>query len=742
VSPEQIEETHVSTLRQISLEVPSLVIQGFNPRNATVTIRGLGAVAGVSGLEQGVGVYVDGVYQARPAITVFGLWDLSGVEVLRGPQGTLNGKNTTAGAINITTIAPSFTPESTIETSVGNYSYSQVRGIVNGRIGDSDFALRLSGDLTNRTGNIFDTTNNAKWNDFHSFAPKAQLLYAPNDDFTVRVIADYNAQKEEAGIYVAEAVLPTTLGNGSTVLGYYQKAARFPTYQPIVPDPAARFTDTGTDSTIVMNTGGFSTQVDAKIEGGNTLTSITAFRWWNWNPSIDGDSIGLPISTKGNLATMQRQVSQELRIASPPGALGGLFDYTAGLYYFWQNGTEYQDSAYGTAAGGWYLSPIGGVVAPASTLNGLASLANVYSTTNSLASYASGTYHIIPNLNLTLGVRYTYEAKVGEYNEWASDPVPISSLPTVWQAPSATERAALAPTASYAINTESGRPTGNAILSYRINDQALVYTSFSRGFKGAGLNLVTPTAGVSHTVGPETIDAYELGAKTNFFDNRLTLNTDLFLENDFDYQAQEQTVVSGRAINYVGNIPKVRTEGVEVSARALIYEGLTAKFSATYDNAFYASFGNAQCPYVYSYYGSCNLTGSPLFGVSRFSLFGGVEYQHQMGSIEPHELGFYKLNGQQVIGFIGGDVTYRSSFYGQLNDDPYTRVPPYTLFYLHAGARTEDGRLSLLFWVRNLLNKTYFDQITVTNNSATSIGLANAVLGEPRYFGMTLAAKF
>jgi iron complex outermembrane receptor protein len=423
---------------------------------------------------------------------------------------------------------------------------------------------------------------------------------------------------------------------------------------------------------------------------------------------------------------------------------GGLLDYSAGVYYFWQHNREHTDQGYGSAAGAWYLSPINGVIAPSDTLNTLKSQGDISSTTNSYSGFASGTYHMAPDLNLTGGLRYTYEVKNGTFNSYQFDSIPISSLPSIWQASATSLRSALAPTTAYSAQIQNGAISGTVNLSYRFNEEVFAYASYSRGFKGAGLNLVSQvgTAGISPTVAPETVDAYEIGVKTNLFDNRLAFNANLFLENAANYQATSYTIINGVQQQFIGNVGQVRSQGVEVDARAILYEGLTAQFAATYDDGIYVSYPRAQCPYLYSYGSTCNLSGAPLSGLSRLTFFAGTEYQHLIGNVDAHEFGFYKLNQQNLIGYIGGDVSYRSSFLSALNDDPFSRIPAYSLFGLHAGARTEDGNLNVSLWVRNLTNKTYLQQIAVGTSGATGIGVATAILGDPRFFGMTMTAKF
>ncbi|ACB96649.1 TonB-dependent receptor [Beijerinckia indica] len=732
ISASQIQATHVFNLRQIAAQVPSLQIQGFNPRNATLTIRGLGSNTGIvnSGLEQGVGIYIDGVYYARPAITVFDLWDLSGVEVLRGPQGTAFGKNATAGAINISTELPTFARTMKADFSVGNWGYTQFRGAVSSRIADSDFAFRLAGYVTNRNGNIYNSTHHEYWNDLHSGGVKAQILFEPSEDLRVRVIGDYNAQKEESGFSIIKQALPTTLANGSSVVGYYEKAARFPDYNAVIANPSDRVTPIDSDHTLVMNTGGISVQADAKIFDAHRLTSITAFRWWGWNSSLDGDSLGLPIQTAANLPTFQRQVSQEIRLASPEGgALDGHLDYTLGFFYFWQHNREHQYNAWGQAASTWYL----GANAPISALNGLTSLGDISSTTNSYSGFGQATFHILPDFDLTAGLRYNDDVKNGTYNAWqGNNAVPIAQLPAAYQASAASLRNNLAPTTAYSAFAESGNFSGTAKLSYRFNDQLFGYASYAHGFIGPGLNLtpVTGTSGISPVVAPETVDSYEVGVKTDWLDHRLSLNANLFLQLADNYQASTYAYIGSRYVSYIGNVGRIRTRGFEIDSHAQITDDLTATFSATYNDATFLSYPKAQCPFAYSYLSTCDLSGQPLTGVSRFALFLGAEYKHSIGHYAD----------QDIIGYIGGDLTYRSSFFSTLNDDPFGLVPAYSVIGLHAGFRTQDGNYDVAFWVKNLANTTYYAQISVGSSSAVPV--ATAILGDPRQVGMTISAKF
>src|SRR5262245_6825569 len=180
--------------QQLAILVPSLYYNSANPRNTAYTIRGLGSntlsvSAANDGIEPGVGFYVDGVYHGRPATAAFDFTDIDRIEVLRGPQGTLFGKNTTGGAISIVSRKPTFTPESSGEVSFGNYDYMQAKTSFSGPLTET-VAGRLSAQVTRRDGVIHNVKTDKELNSMNNVALRGQLLFQPSDDFSLRLIAD------------------------------------------------------------------------------------------------------------------------------------------------------------------------------------------------------------------------------------------------------------------------------------------------------------------------------------------------------------------------------------------------------------------------------------------------------------------------------------------------------------------------------------------------------------------------
>src|SRR5690606_20874299 len=213
---------NVSRLQNI---VPSLQFYSTNPRNTFVTIRGLGLPFGLTndGIETGVGYYVDGVFYARPAAATLDFIDVERIEVLRGPQGTLFGKNTTSGAILITTRKPSFTPELDFELSYGDDNYTQAKASITGPLGER-VAGRLSFSGTQREGNLYHTVLDKYVNDINNGGLRGQLLITPSDETDLLVALDYTRQRPDGVAQVLAGVVPTYRGTPGFTSSLYGTA--------------------------------------------------------------------------------------------------------------------------------------------------------------------------------------------------------------------------------------------------------------------------------------------------------------------------------------------------------------------------------------------------------------------------------------------------------------------------------------------------------------------------------------
>ncbi|MEJ0023343.1 MAG: hypothetical protein WDN76_07820 [Alphaproteobacteria bacterium] len=361
--------------------------------------------------------------------------DIDNIQLLRGPQGTLFGKNVVSGAIDVKTREPSFERETSAEITYGNYNQARASIAYDTPLGDK-VAVRASYLFSGRDGIIDNTKFKKDWDDQINNAARLDFLYKPSDAFKLRLIGDYSMQQGEMGFQSVAAVLPTTLDNGSQVRGFYRRAADVG-YVPIAIDPFSRRVDIDSTQFDKMPTWGVQGQADWDT-GPVTLTSITAYRRWKWIPNYDGDQIGANVATQGIVITNQQQFSQEFRATSNTG---GAIDYTGGLYYFWQKADDLQVSAYGRDATVWLATPNNPTAAastlPSAALDGLAGLSHVVPQTYSYAAYGQSTWHITPAFRLTGGLRYTYEHKTGSYDAypgtWNSTLAPLSSFPTAQQ---------------------------------------------------------------------------------------------------------------------------------------------------------------------------------------------------------------------------------------------------------------------------------------------------------------------
>lgn len=729
VGAETLEKTGNYTLTQIQQIVPSLQVFSFNPRNTNINIRGLGSNVALTndGLENGVGFYIDNVYYGRVGQTQFDLVDLQQVEVLRGPQGTLFGKNTTSGAINITSRRPSFDPEFSGEASVGDYGYYQLRGSASGGLVDDLVAVRLSGAVTERRGFLYNTTQKERAQDYSNWSVRGQLLITPTPDFEVKIIGDFSRQKQNHVLNVFAGYFGT-YDNGAVIPNNFaQRAARFPTYSFPTIDPFARLGEANSHYQSNMDGYGVSGQVDWDV-GPAKLTSITAYRWWDWNPANDGDSTSLPVITKAQQLNRQRQFSQEIRLASDTD---GPVDYVVGAYYFWQIIRGYGASAYGPAAALWNrpaTSPIP-LAAWEAALNGFEANSTSDPQTRSYALFGQADWKINDRLTLTGGLRFTHEKKDGSFNQYHVAGTNLATLPTDVAAAAVLVRAQFNPLISYSTGFSDNSLSGLATLSWKVSDDALVYATYSRGNKSGGLNLTNLPAGIKADVAPEKVDSYELGIKSQWLDKAVTLNVAGFWTEIGDYQTAitEQVPSSVNFRQYIANIPGVRSRGFEADLNAAPTERVSFYASAAYADTTYSEYPNApQAPERLNLGSIQDLTGKQLPGVPKFTYTLGGDVSAPLGA----------LGGRDLSLYAHADYSHRSTFNTSSSDSRYADVPAYGIANARIGIRTEDGLLDLSIWARNLFDKEYFQTL-----SPAVTGIVTSLIGEPRTIGATLRTK-
>jgi iron complex outermembrane recepter protein len=696
---------------QVGQQVPTLQYTSSNPRNTAINIRGLGVSFGLAndGLEQGVGFYVDGVYNSRPAAASFDLLDVDRVEVLRGPQGTLFGKNTTAGALNISTKLPSFDWAGEVEGSIGTHKFVQAKASLTGPFSDA-VAFRVSASHTSRDGFVKSTRTGRNVNDLDNLGIRGQLLFKLSDAFNVRLIGDYNLSDADCCTQVFY-VYGQTLKSANrqfpalaASLGYSVPGSFYD-----------RLADVDGRLNARSESGGFSLNADYDF-GNTTLTSISAWRWWDWKPANDRDYTSLDIVRQSANPVQQNQYSQELRLSSNGK---NVVDFTVGAFAYYQKLKGQNVTEWGKDADEWLLFKAG------DKLSGYTTTSKAVSTIESYAAYGQATWHVTDALSLTPGLRYTYERKKADYAAIVFGgglAVPDADMLSIFR-PQAFPNT---------VKVNKGAVTGDVNLSYKVAPDVLVYGSYARGFKSAGINLAGLPFNASNlpvlskaVVSPEKNQSYELGVKSQFFNRLLTANIALFRSDVKNFQANVVDTGPGALRGYLANIEKVRSQGVEWDLSVSPVSGFSGYVRGAYTKAKYVSFANAPCPLelIANSTGVCDLSGKQLPGTSPWSVAWGLDYSQDAGAGKV---------------FVGLDANYRSSFYADSSDSKYLRIKGYGLANVRLGYRAEAG-WEVFGLVRNLFDKNYAVQLTPqTGNS----GFISGIPGDPRTFQVTARYKF
>jgi iron complex outermembrane receptor protein len=717
--------TNTINVAQLTQLAPSLNYSSPNPRNTALTIRGLGssvvAVAQANdGLEPGVGFYVDQVYHARPATAVFDFLDLERVEVLRGPQGTLFGKNTTAGALNISTRKASFTPDATVDLTTGSFGYEQLRVSLNGPLLDQRIAGRLSLLSNRRDGLLYNTRTGQRQNDVDNQGVRAQLRFVPDEQFTLDLTADHYSIDTncctQVHHLVGESLRPAPR--------QYPALAATQDYIPASTDAYARLTNIDAPLQVMSKEGGLSAVAQWTLQR-HVLTSVTAWRFWDWMAANDRDYTGLSIQTLQGIPSRQDQYSQELRISN---TTAGLLDYTAGLYAFTQRIEAQPTTAYGPLAAFWLLGPEPQI--PATLLDGYRSDASTRFDSDSYAVFAEGIWHLPARFDLATGLRYTREDKSGRYQSQISGGLATSD-PELRR-----RQLSILRPQDYAAAVTEDNVSGRINLSWQGHAQLMPYVSWARGFKSGGINMsglpLTPDnlpALATASIDPEENSTLELGFKSQWLQERLSVNVAGFRTRVRDVQANVIDSGPGALRGYLANIPEVRVDGVELDLAFAVSASLSAWLSAAWTDGRYERYPAAPCPLEVTsgILGFCDLSGTPLASLPQQSLTLGAQYSRQ--------LAVAGLRGEL---WLRSDLSSRSAMSGEASNSRYTRLPAQQLVNLMLGFRSAEN-WELTLWSRNLFDEQYLQSVTV---QAGNSGLVLALPGEPRMSGMTLRVAF
>jgi iron complex outermembrane receptor protein len=694
---EMLAESGVKDILDLQASVPSLRVGTEQTSTASsFSIRGVFTSGQNFGLESSVGLYVDGVYRARQGSMINNLVDVAAVEVLRGPQGTLFGRNTPSGAVSITSVKPDHEGIGFIEGTYGNFDLLSASGAKSFSAIDNVLALRATGFITTRDGAV-DSINfgDDKLNDRDRWGVRLQGLYTPTDDLSILLIADHSEIDEiccAGGVWKNNLVaddVPGKTGTDQYVLdlgGTVTRGEDWEDYQiasSFLPESA-------------NEDEGISMQVDWETDV-FMLTSITAYRAYESYDKIDLDFGDIDGGYRAN-SVDQNAFSQELRISNEYDR----FNYVAGLFYYQQSLESDQSTIMGedTQYLVQDLNPILGIV-PGAFPGGTGALNVADQDHTSYAIFGQIDYSLTESFLLTAGLRYTKEDKdvTNTFTQDASscDPNICFQLDPgygFWGLPD------LAPRDDVDESIDDDRVTGTVKLTWFMNDLTMFYGSYGTGYKAGGVNTDRILESIDVVFDAETSESFELGMKADFPDQALRVNVAIH-RTDTD---ELQTISFQGAGFALQNAGVAETYGLEVDAFWQPTDSLKLMMGYAYNHAEYAEYEDGNCWLGTPWHtgqpdpkdngdGSCDRSGGALAGNPE-NAFVLSANQH------------FALGGD-LSGFVYGEYTYTDARMTDLNNDPVKEDASYDLVNLRAGLIFEKWDAELTLWGRNVFDEKY-----------------------------------
>jgi iron complex outermembrane recepter protein len=676
ISADTLTDAHVDSLIELSRLVPGFSIPAADSPFNSIQLRGIGTISNGYNVEPSVATVVDGVAMARSGSTTFIDYnDVSRIEVLRGPQGTLFGKNASVGVLNIVTKDPTNTFEGELGASDGTYNDIKVNGILSGPLLDDELMGRISLYSNSRNGYIYDIADGRNLNDDHQQGGRVKLLFTPMDGTRLLASADYEHQAA-SGLDASpvRALTPSTL---PIVLG--ADPASFPGYPPGFVSTTNTRVDAGAPSLTRTISKGISLQWDQEL-GMYTLTSITAYRSWSapGNGALAENSIPVLFVVDNPYTVDQNQISEELRIASPRNQL---VEYVGGLFFFKDDISNHE----------YFLLDFAGLgLAPATSDIDYSSR----ELSKNYAVFGESTTHLTRDLSLIAGARVTRQTAdfhlVGHY---------------LFDAP-------LGADSSDQVNNVSWR----AGARWTIAPDNMVYLTASRGFKGPGFNGNSSILGQAELVKPEVSTNYEIGWKAQFLDQRVRADFAVFRQTLDNFQVQGYVQAPPQAgqpatyVQYLTNAPQLRSQGVEIEIKATPMRNLLVGFDGAYNDAKYTDFPNSPC-----YTGQTALQGCMTVG--------GAQIQNLSGKPTPkNPTRSFDVNGNYIIGlpsfpfdaFVRSDFSWRSKVIWDATENPLLNEGAYGLLGASIGIEGRNGRYSVTAYGKNLTDRFHTANISLT----------------------------
>lgn len=786
VLPEDLEKQGVVNVQNLTSVAPSFSVSNAQIASGSVVlrIRGVGTTSNNIGFESAVGIFIDGAYQSRPGIALGEFVDVERVEVLRGPQGTLFGRNTSAGALNITNVRPDLEEVGGfINATYGNHDLISLQGAVNIPLAEGKVAARLTGALRNRDGyvDVWDRNGNkiGESNEVDQYYLRGQIGFQGEEKWKGRVIVDHSSQDSKccSAIELLQSPVETA--------GIFNLVGLGPRGGMSAPDVALTASDTGAmeraldnriaSSSQVPNPSSEQTGVTAELEyalsDNADVIYIGSYREWQASNAYDSAFSGLdlfnvlPGSPGG---TTIDTMTHELRVQGD--AMDGRVSWLVGGYYSTEDilqhanfglGTDYSsfvDALLIAGTGGAYpnaaILGLGGALPVASGgINpATARTTNRYAQdSKSFSVFTHNTFDVTDDLSFTVGLRYSDESKDGSFSQpTASYPSCTGQLGnfngTFPPAPAALN-GNLAVLGCFPFLAPADHPLSAVLplprsfddtfkddeliytgkIGYEVSPDVSTYASFTHGYKSGGFNLDSTAAigGADPRFASEEVDAYEVGLKSKLMGGRITFNAAAFLEEFTNFQVLEFTGAQFQTFN----VPKAESKGIELEASGRITDNISFNSGLTLTDAEYPD----DCAGTSTSINVTTLCGNSLTNAPKTVGILGATYNGNLSN----DFTFF-LNGS--LRYESDRRTSTQAFTpGTTNPLPFDVQEANTKINLRAGIGDGDGVWSLEAWATNITN-----EITrgVTFNTTLRSGSRSAFIQDPRFYGVTARRNF
>jgi iron complex outermembrane receptor protein len=721
VSGDSLARNNVASLQDLAGAVPGLVVsKSISYGLAPISIRGLGGPAGGGSLftDQPVAVYVDGVYVPALGQSVSDFLDVDTVQVLRGPQGTLYGRNSTSGALLISSKRPQMTDfGAEAHASIASFDEVKLAGAVNIPILSDVLSLRVAGGYNSGGNWAHNTVDNRKFGGGNSSSGRASLRYKPGNGLTVDLIVDHSEGTSNPATMALSTAFPVNTGPalGKVYLGDpYARRSDFATAlnSHSVQIVAPQYTHTvATDATLLID----------KNFGGVTLTSITGYRDFHVSGAQDASPYTVPAAVTNTNTTDQRQksFSQELRLASGDS---GRFNWTLGAYYFHQDTNAFIDII--ALQGGPPVATGFGRFGPvfAGAPSGTNALFIAQQKVDALAAFADLNYKLTDTLTLTGGLRYSRDRKDANIDNTVT-----TITPTLLAGPILSAGSCASCIATFS------NVSPRAVVTYKPTSANMVYASFTQGFNSGGFNNFGNVTNPQDPTNPlenssEKISNYEIGTKNDFLNHALRVNVSAFM-TDYDNLHIRQAVLTGGVA--IVNVPKARVKGVEVETIIAPVAHLTLAINGTYLDGRIRQGTLSALP---------TNTGPIIVGQNQTIVAQDVSGNHLTRAPDWQGSASATYSLPTALGSLSGTVTWRAqtkSYFLETNQDSNQ--------YIGQGWSEVDLRVALAGdktkWEVAAFGKNVFDNRHISQIVPFS-GFPIATLNNPATWGLAGSVKF